>query len=116
MGLVLTTLLEGMERAHPLLDASTFCGACTDVCPVKVPLTTLFRRLREQRAEMGFTSLTETQTMAAFGIATQSPALFSLGQKLSRVLWPIFTKIAGSSRVDRLPRPAATPFRRKMSP
>ena len=113
MGMVLTALLEGMDRAHPLLDATTLCGACTDVCPVKIPLTSLFTRLREQRAEMGLTSLTERKAMAAFGMVAGSPALFSLSQRLSRLFWPVLSSLVASSRVDRLPRPTATPFSRK---
>ncbi len=92
MGMVLTALLDGMNRAHPLLDATTLCGACTDVCPVKVPLTSLFRRLRERRAEMGLTSMAERKAMAAFGVAVQSPVLFSLTKSLTRLLWPILSK------------------------
>jgi len=111
--MVLTALLEGMDRAHPLLDATTLCGACTDVCPVKIPLTSLFTRLREQRAEMGLTSLTERKAMAAFGMVAGSPALFSLSQRLSRLFWPVLSSLVASSRVDRLPRPTATPFSRK---
>ena len=113
MGMVLTALLEGMDRAHPLLDATTLCGACTDVCPVKIPLTSLFTRLREQRAEMGLTSLTERKAMAAFGMVAGSPALFSMSQRLSRLFWPVLSSLVASSRVDRLPRPTATPFSRK---
>lgn len=113
MGMVLTALLEGMDRAHPLLDATTLCGACTDVCPVKIPLTSLFTRLREQRAEMGLTSLTERKAMAAFGMVAGSPALFYMSQRLSRLFWPVLSSLVASSRVDRLPRPTATPFSRK---
>lgn len=34
------------ETAH-LAGASTFCGACSDVCPVKIPLTDMMRHWRE---------------------------------------------------------------------
>ena len=37
MGIILTELLDGMDKAHPLVDATTLCGACVDVCPVRVP-------------------------------------------------------------------------------
>ena len=79
MGIVLTTLLDGMERAHPLLDATTLCGACGDVCPVKVPLPDLLRKLREERVEKGFTPKLEQIGMAAFGQVAKSPTSFSSG-------------------------------------
>src|SRR3989337_1817473 len=53
MGIVLTTLLTGMAKSHPLVDASTLCGACVEVCPVRIPLTDLFLKLRERRGRQG---------------------------------------------------------------
>jgi L-lactate dehydrogenase complex protein LldF len=115
MGIVLTTLLEGMEKAESLLDATTLCGACGDVCPVKVPLPWLLRKLREERAERGLTSFMERQAMAGFGWAVKSGPLFSLGQKAARALMPIGASIQKHGVVSRMPRPAAIPFRRRVS-
>ncbi|MCZ6603783.1 MAG: LUD domain-containing protein, partial [Alphaproteobacteria bacterium] len=53
MGSVLTPLLLGLEEGGVLATASTFCGACEAVCPVKIPLPGLLRRLRELRYEQG---------------------------------------------------------------
>jgi L-lactate dehydrogenase complex protein LldF len=114
MGIVLTTLLEGMERAHTLLDATTLCGACGDVCPVKVPLPKLLRLLRERRAEEGFTPALERTGMTAFGIAVKSPTLFEAGQKAMRLLWPLVRKIGIRGTLARLPIPAEQPFRRRI--
>jgi len=86
MGIVLTSLLDGMKRAHPLLDATTLCGACGDVCPVKVPLPDLLRKLREERVERGFTPKLEQMGMSAFGQVAKSPTLFHLGQTAASAL------------------------------
>jgi L-lactate dehydrogenase complex protein LldF len=51
MGSVLTPALLGLEQAPQLPDASTLCGACEQVCPVKIPLPELLRKLRAQRTE-----------------------------------------------------------------
>ena len=115
MGIVLTTLLDGMEHAHPLLDATTLCGACGDVCPVKVPLPALLRRLREERVERGFTPRSEHLAMAGFAALTSSPSLFSLGQTAARIFRPVAGMIAGENIVGRLHRPAARTFRRRIS-
>jgi L-lactate dehydrogenase complex protein LldF len=115
MGIVLTTLLDGMERAHPLLDATTLCGACGDVCPVKVPLSDLLRKLREERVEKGFTPKLEQMGMAAFGRVVQSPVLFHLGQTVSSSLWPIATRIGPKAWLERLPQPVAKTFRERVS-
>lgn len=48
MGQVLTPALQGIEQAGELPYASTFCGKCEAVCPVKIPLPGLMRHLREE--------------------------------------------------------------------
>ncbi|MEO8692878.1 MAG: LutB/LldF family L-lactate oxidation iron-sulfur protein [Acidimicrobiales bacterium] len=57
IGAVLTPLLApDDEAAAELPRASTLCGACTDVCPVRIPLHDLLLRLRQrpQRSTRGF--------------------------------------------------------------
>jgi L-lactate dehydrogenase complex protein LldF len=115
MGIVLTTLLEGLERAHPLLDATTLCGACVDVCPVKVPLLKLLYKLRERRAEQGFTPASERMGMKAFGATVGSPSLFSRGMGMARFFWPIMKTVSGKGAIERVPKPVKETFRRRMS-
>lgn len=54
IGSVLTPQMEGLEHKGDLAGASSLCGACEEVCPVKLPLTGLLRRLRnEGQAALG---------------------------------------------------------------
>ena len=48
MGAVLTPSLIGIEAAGHLPNASTFCGKCESVCPVKIPLPKMMRSWRER--------------------------------------------------------------------
>ncbi len=48
MGAVLTPHFLGIEKAYPLPEASTFCGRCEEVCPVRIPLPGLMRYWREE--------------------------------------------------------------------
>jgi L-lactate dehydrogenase complex protein LldF len=51
IGAVLTPLLRESEHsARELAGASSLCGACHDVCPVRIPLHDLLIRLRERDA------------------------------------------------------------------
>ena len=115
MGIVFTTLLDGMERAHPLLDATTLCGACAEVCPVKVPLPQLLRRLREERVERRMTPLIERAGMAGFALVAESPFLFHLGQTAGRIFWPIAKKVGGKDVAGRMPDFAPRTFHRRIS-
>lgn len=112
MGIVLTTLLEGMDRSHPLLDASTLCGACSDVCPVKIPLKDLINRLRQRKIREGFSPQTERSAMAGFGFATKHPSFYRWGQKALKLMWPVLSRIPGAHAIKRLPHPADTTFHR----
>ena len=48
IGKILNPQVEGLEKAAPLITASSLCGACEEVCPVKIPITALLRRLRDE--------------------------------------------------------------------
>jgi len=115
MGIILTILLEGMDKAHSLLDASTMCGACAEVCPVRVPLLDLIYKLRKERAEKGLSSQIERKAMAGFGCVVKSPFLFNMAQTAARVFWPIVRKVDGKDVLPRVPVPAARTLRRRLS-
>ncbi len=51
MGSVLTPKLIGVDKGGHLPNASTFCGKCETVCPVKIPLPKLMRHWREKEFE-----------------------------------------------------------------
>jgi L-lactate dehydrogenase complex protein LldF len=46
MGAVLTPLLSGGSEGRDLPDASSLCGACSEACPVGIPLADMLVRLR----------------------------------------------------------------------
>jgi len=115
MGIILTILLDGMDAAHPLTDATTLCGACAEVCPVRVPLTKLLRMLRERRVEEGLADRAEKVGMAAFGLAASHPSFFRGSQKMARLAWPILDRLSDSKVLSRLPRPANRQFGRDIS-
>jgi L-lactate dehydrogenase complex protein LldF len=51
MGAVLTPTLIGVDKAGHLPNASTFCGRCESVCPMKIPLPKMMRHWREREFE-----------------------------------------------------------------
>jgi L-lactate dehydrogenase complex protein LldF len=115
MGIVLTTLLTGMAASHPLVDASTLCGACNDACPVKVPLQEMILKQRIRRVSEGFSPATLSIGMRLFGLAVKSPLLFSTGGKLAGRFWSVIRSVGGENFAGRLPHPAKLPFSRRMS-
>lgn len=53
IGAIVSPHLLGVGATHELATASTLCGACAEVCPVRIPIPELLVRLRNegQRAE-----------------------------------------------------------------
>ena len=51
IGKILTPQMRGLNKAGYLADASSLCGACVEVCPVKIPITEILLRLRQQKEE-----------------------------------------------------------------
>ncbi|HEX9179369.1 MAG TPA: LutB/LldF family L-lactate oxidation iron-sulfur protein [Burkholderiales bacterium] len=48
IGAIISPHLRGLDATYPLAFASTLCGACSEVCPVRIPITDLLVRLRNE--------------------------------------------------------------------
>jgi L-lactate dehydrogenase complex protein LldF len=78
MGSVLTPTYVGLEHALDLPHASTLCNQCGVVCPVKIPLPDLLRKLREQQFARGLRPRHERLALALWGFAARNPRLYGL--------------------------------------
>lgn len=92
IGAVLSPLLGGYDEYKELPYASTLCGACTDVCPVKIPLHQLLHKHRQVIVEQeGKAPISEKLVMKAFGLGAASPMLYKLGTKVAPAAMNPFT-------------------------
>ncbi|MDD5478125.1 LutB/LldF family L-lactate oxidation iron-sulfur protein [Rhodoferax sp.] len=48
IGAIISPHMLGLDQTYPLAFASTLCGACNEVCPVKIPITDILVRLRSE--------------------------------------------------------------------
>jgi L-lactate dehydrogenase complex protein LldF len=78
MGSVLTPMYVGLENALDLPNAATFCNQCGVVCPVKIPLPDLMRKLREAQFERRLKPAGERLALALWRWIAQRPALYAL--------------------------------------
>jgi L-lactate dehydrogenase complex protein LldF len=76
MGSVLTPSYTGIEKALDLPQAATLCGECHVVCPVKIPLPDLLRKLREQQFSRGLRPWQEKAAFKVWAFVAQRPALY----------------------------------------
>jgi L-lactate dehydrogenase complex protein LldF len=81
MGAVLTPMLVGVENAGQLPNASTFCGKCESVCPVKIPLPNLMRHWREREFERHLTPPAMRYGLGFWAFFAKRPALYRLATR-----------------------------------
>ena len=48
IGAIISPHMMGLDSTYPLAFASTLCGACAEVCPVKIPIPDILVRLRNE--------------------------------------------------------------------
>ncbi|WP_303966332.1 LutB/LldF family L-lactate oxidation iron-sulfur protein [Sporosarcina ureae] len=103
IGAVLSPLLGGYDDFKELPFASTLCGACTDACPVKIPLHELLHTHRRIIVEEeGRSPISERLAMKAFGIGASSNPLYSMGAKVASTAMKPLTK---NDRISKGPGP-----------
>lgn len=121
IGKILTPQMEGLEAAGVLPTASSLCGACEEVCPVKIPITALLRRLRMEsiregashgKAGDGFQKkLAETLIWKGWMLANLYPLLNQAGVKAAGWMGERLPRVGPLkewTRVRKAPRFAAT--------
>jgi L-lactate dehydrogenase complex protein LldF len=78
MGSVLTPAYVGLENALDLPNAATFCNQCGVVCPVKIPLPDLMRKLRERQFERRLKPWPERAALAVWSWSARHPAIYAM--------------------------------------
>jgi L-lactate dehydrogenase complex protein LldF len=76
MGAVLTPAFAGLLAAAHLPNASTFCGRCEAVCPVRIPLPKMLRQWREKEFSQHLAPAGQRRGLAAWRILNRWPALY----------------------------------------
>jgi L-lactate dehydrogenase complex protein LldF len=101
IGAILTPQLRGIENASSLPFASSLCGACYEVCPVKIDIPRVLLHLRAKAVEAkGRTP--ERAAMRAAAWVFGAPRRFAFAQRLGRLASRPF---AGSGAIRKLPPP-----------
>jgi L-lactate dehydrogenase complex protein LldF len=114
IGAILTPQLRGLDDASTLPFASSLCGACKEVCPVKIDIPSVLlhlrgRVVREQKSRLS----PEALAMEAVGRVFGSQRRYEQAQKLARLgRGPIVTAaLPGWSEMRGLPEIPAQTFR-----
>ncbi len=102
IGAILTPQLEHMEGGRSLPYASSLCGACYEVCPVKIDIPRVLVHLRGRVVDSEPAWKPEKAAMRALYVAFCSRPRFEQAQRLARRGSKPFTR---KGRIARLPWP-----------
>ncbi len=91
IGAILTPMLTGMQGTSSLPYASTLCGACYQVCPVKIDIPRVLLHLRSvdvegKRGATGASRLGERAAMRGTALLFSHRRAYELSQRLGRLL------------------------------
>ncbi len=90
IGKIISPHIMGLEKTKDLVTASSLCGACGEVCPVKIPIPEMLQRLRNEsknpsklnaqaiKGQESAASVVESLAMKSFSFVASHPSIYHL--------------------------------------
>ncbi len=100
IGILLTAMLKGNRAVKDLAHASSLCGACHEVCPVRIDIPRMLVALRKNLDRQRIAPWAERVVFKAFGRVLVSPQLYRLSAAVGRIAQRPFVR---SGRLRSLP-------------
>ncbi len=91
----------GVEEAYHLPQASSFCGRCEEVCPMKIPLPKIMRHWREEAFRQNVTPAMQRHAVRAWAWLAARPRLYRLAARAAARMLALAGGRRG--RIARLP-------------
>ncbi len=101
---MVTPGLYGLDPWGEVAHASTLCGACHEVCPVRIDIPRLLLKLRDEGVRAGKSPWWLKWGLRLYRFAALRPALFRLGKRLSS--W-VTNLMSQNGWLKKLPGPLA---------
>jgi L-lactate dehydrogenase complex protein LldF len=99
IGSILNPNLNMKDNAD-LPFASTLCGSCTQVCPVKIDIHQQLWKWRQVLAEEGYVHKVKKAGMKGMAAVLSQPAWYRFAGKLGRWVLRYFPKVAGNKKYN----------------
>ncbi|MBS1511522.1 MAG: lactate utilization protein [Bacteroidetes bacterium] len=114
IGSILAPNLD-MKKYADLPFASTLCGSCSNVCPVKIDIHNQLYKWRQVLTEEGHSPKSKTVAMKVMATALAKPGLFKAGGKMMRWVlkympWLVNNKMNAWYKQREMPAPPEQSF------
>lgn len=114
IGAILAPNLD-MKHNADLPFASTLCGSCSNVCPVKIDIHTQLYKWRQVITQEGYSPKTKTVAMNVMATTLSKPAVYRTAGKTGRwfmrlMPWIINNKLNAWYKQRDMPAPPKTSF------
>lgn len=86
VGAIVTPGLRGIKGWKALPDASSLCGACREVCPVRLDIPRMLLELRKHAVEEADIPWSLRIGLWGFGVVASRPLLYKAGARLGGIL------------------------------
>jgi L-lactate dehydrogenase complex protein LldF len=90
IGSIITPAFAGLEKSKDLPFASTLCGACREICPVRIDIPRILLKLRSDWSDgthkNGGPPRLEKLAIKLWAFAMRHPAIYNLAFRLSAIL------------------------------
>ena len=95
MGAVLTPSLIGVEEAGHLPNASTFCGRCEAVCPMRIPLPKMMRHYRVEEFDKQLNPPVARKALKLWSYFATRPKLYRFATRVAMGVLGFFGRQKG---------------------
>jgi L-lactate dehydrogenase complex protein LldF len=92
IGILMTALLRGTPAVRDLAHASSLCGACAEVCPVRIDIPRMLIELREHLDREKIAPWAERVAFGLAGRLLRAPRLYRLTTRAARLAQAPFVR------------------------
>ncbi|MDF2152652.1 LutB/LldF family L-lactate oxidation iron-sulfur protein [Vibrio sp. CAU 1672] len=119
IGKIISPHLLGLDKTKDLVTASSLCGACGEVCPVRIPIPEMLQRLRREskkspkagqqavKGQKAAHNTAEAAAMKGYAYAASHPKLYHTGTSVATKLRGLVpSKLGPWTQCRSAPKPA----------
>ena len=91
---------SGGHSYHTAVAASTLCGSCSNVCPVKIDIHVQLYKWRQELVSEGYTATGKKVAMKGMAFVLSHPSIYRVAGKMGRWMMRVFPFIINNKSLN----------------